>query len=165
MEGTPESHVPSFSLVPCPGKRKVSLLHKCGCWAHGNYVDSSRPQSKKGDIFFFFLFFFFWIFYVFTFQILSPFLVSPPNPPLPSPFPLLLWGCSPSHPPKEDILHAYTLILYINMLWIPLPTSKYMWILKIPKIVTHSMCVSFQLYNYWYTMRVANHQKWTMPFK
>jgi len=36
-----------------------------------------------------------WICYIFTFQMLSPFLV----PPLLSLLPLLLWGCSPSHIP------------------------------------------------------------------
>ena len=47
--------------------------------------------------------FFYWIFSLFTSQMLSPFQV-PPKPPIPSPFHLLLWGCSPinallpSHP-------------------------------------------------------------------
>ena len=38
--------------------------------------------------------FFYWLFYLFTFQMLSPFPVFPPQPPY-SISPLLLWGCSP----------------------------------------------------------------------
>jgi hypothetical protein len=43
-------------------------------------------------------FLFYWIFYLFTFQMLSPFPVSPWKPPIPFPLPLLLWRCSPTHP-------------------------------------------------------------------
>jgi hypothetical protein len=42
---------------------------------------------------------FFWIFYLFTFQILSPFPISPLESLYFIPFPLLLWGYSPAHPP------------------------------------------------------------------
>jgi len=48
--------------------------------------------------------FFNWIFYVFTFQMLSPFLV-----PHPLPIPLLLWGCSPTHTPTSTPWHSPTL--------------------------------------------------------
>jgi len=44
-------------------------------------------------------FIFYWIFSLFTFQMLSPFPVSPQETPISRPLPLLLWGCSPTHPP------------------------------------------------------------------
>jgi hypothetical protein len=41
--------------------------------------------------------FIYWIFYLFTFQMSSPFLVSPPETPIPSSLPLIHWECSPTH--------------------------------------------------------------------
>lgn len=40
--------------------------------------------------------------YLFTFQMLSPFLVSPLDLPSPIPLSLLLWKCSPTHPPTHS---------------------------------------------------------------
>jgi hypothetical protein len=40
-----------------------------------------------------------WIFYLFTFQMLFPFLIFTPQEPLIPPPLLLLWGCAPTHPP------------------------------------------------------------------
>jgi len=50
-----------------------------------------------------FFLFFYWIFFYFTFQMLSPFPVSPLEIPYPMPSPLLLWGCFP-HPPTHSLL-------------------------------------------------------------
>jgi hypothetical protein len=49
---------------------------------------------------FFFHFLFFLWFFLFTFQMLSPFLVSPLKTtyPMPPPHEGILWGCSPTHP-------------------------------------------------------------------
>jgi hypothetical protein len=48
--------------------------------------------------------FFNWLFYLFTFQILLPFPVSPPQMPYPLPSPLLLWGCSLTRPLTPALL-------------------------------------------------------------
>jgi hypothetical protein len=57
-----------------------------------------------------FSFFCIW-FFKFTFQMLNPFLVFFPEPSIPSSLPLLLWGCSPTHPPTPVSLpwHSPTL--------------------------------------------------------
>jgi hypothetical protein len=47
----------------------------------------------------FFCFSFYLIFPLFTFQMLSSFQVSPPEPPIPFFLPLPLWGCSSTHLP------------------------------------------------------------------
>jgi len=53
-------------------------------------------------------FFFYWLVYVFTFQVFSPFPVSPPETPISSPPPHRLpWGCSPSHPPTPTSHWAF----------------------------------------------------------
>ena len=59
----------------------------------------------------YFLIFCIWIFYIFALQMLSSFSVSPLEPPLPFPFSLLLWGCSPTSPPTPTSLpwHSPTL--------------------------------------------------------
>ena len=44
------------------------------------------------------LFFFNWLFYLFTFQMLSPFLASPLQTPIPFPLTLILWGNSHTPP-------------------------------------------------------------------
>jgi hypothetical protein len=54
------------------------------------------------DLFFFYLIFY-WIFSLFTFQILSPFLLHPLHPTLS----LLLWMCSPIHQPTPTFLSLY----------------------------------------------------------
>ena len=54
-------------------------------------------------------FIFYWIFYVFTFQMLSPFPVSPPEYPLPFSFLLHLWGCFlPTHSHVTALAFSYT---------------------------------------------------------
>jgi hypothetical protein len=57
---------------------------------------------------FYIFYLFLLIFYLFTFQILSSFLVFPSEAPVPSPLFLLLWGCSPTHPPTQSHLTALT---------------------------------------------------------
>jgi hypothetical protein len=52
--------------------------------------------------------FFYWPFCLFTLQMLSPFLVSPPETTMPSSHPLHLWGCSSTHPPTHSFLPALT---------------------------------------------------------
>jgi hypothetical protein len=53
--------------------------------------------------------FFYWIFYLFTFQMLASFLISPQKPPIPSLLLLLLWGCAPTHPlPPPALIFLYT---------------------------------------------------------
>jgi hypothetical protein len=63
--------------------------------------------------FLFSFFFLHWVFYLFTFQMLSPYLVSTPsrNFPILSPLLLLLWGCYPTHLPTSTFLpwHSPTL--------------------------------------------------------
>jgi hypothetical protein len=72
-------------------------------------------QWVLGPTTLFLLFFFhFWIFPLFIFQVLSLFLVSPLVPrkyPIPTSLPMLLWGCSYTHPPTPDslTLHSPTL--------------------------------------------------------
>ena len=46
-----------------------------------------------------FVFIFYWLFSLFTFQMLSPFLVPCLKLPTPSSLPVLLLGCSSTHPP------------------------------------------------------------------
>jgi hypothetical protein len=46
----------------------------------------------------YFTFFKIWIFHLFTFQMLSPFLISTLQTPYPNLLTLLLWGCSPTYP-------------------------------------------------------------------
>jgi hypothetical protein len=57
--------------------------------------------SNSSDLFSFFLSFFLsfnWIFSLFTFQMLSPFLVFPPKTTLPCPLSPIPSPCSPTHP-------------------------------------------------------------------
>jgi hypothetical protein len=55
-------------------------------------------------------FLFYWIFILFTFKMLSPFLVTHPwKPPIPSLLLLLLWGSFPSHVPTHSYLNALAL--------------------------------------------------------
>ena len=64
------------------------------------------------DRFFCCILYFYWIFSLCTFQMLSPFPVPhPQKPPIPSSFPLLLWGCSHTHPltPASPPSHSPTL--------------------------------------------------------
>ena len=65
-----------------------------------------------------FYFLFYWSFYMFTFQIISPFPITPPQ--LPHTFalsyhtPLPLWGCSSTQPPTHPLLPNYS---RIPLLW------------------------------------------------
>jgi hypothetical protein len=63
-----------------------------------------------------FSFFFYWTFYVFTFQMLSPFMVSTPEPPH-SFLCLLLLGRSPSYPITSTSPHRHSPTL-VNQLFI-----------------------------------------------
>ena len=51
---------------------------------------------------------FYWIFYLFTFQMLSTFLVFPPQTLYPIPLPLLLWGYPPTHLPTPTSLPSHS---------------------------------------------------------
>jgi hypothetical protein len=71
-----------------------------------------QSQSRKHWFWAWFLsFFFYWILYRSTFQMLSPFSVCTPEPPIPSHHLLLLWGCSTYDAPTLTSLpwHSPTL--------------------------------------------------------
>jgi hypothetical protein len=64
----------------------------------GYDIIRSFPLLYISYFFQFFCFFFCRIFSLFTFQIFSPFQVSPSETPYPIPFPLTKWGCFSTHP-------------------------------------------------------------------
>jgi hypothetical protein len=87
-----------------PRKRSILFWH----WTLLSSITSSSPplppplppplQFIKSNFLFFLGSIFYWLFSLFTFQMLSPFLVFPRQTPYPIPLFLFLWGCIPTHP-------------------------------------------------------------------
>ena len=72
------------------GFAKVTWFKEDLAWSEANLSLLSVANYEYLQLVFRKILIFNWTFYLFTFQILSPFLVSPLEPPILSPFPLLL---------------------------------------------------------------------------
>ena len=95
-------------LFPYPWKRSCAPLVLNSQWPQEFLLHSPTlgfhskgkccVDSESASILCFFLLFIFYWLFLFTFQILSPFLVSPLQILYLLPLPLLLWRCSLTHP-------------------------------------------------------------------